>query len=412
LGPGAGRWLVLGLMIMALFSGGGLRSQPAPTVQLAVPTPGTNYVFTTSAQSGNYYTMLASTNLSNWTSSTPLYPNAATISWTNLIAGQPKRQFFRTQVNPTNTAVITNYHGWTNAIYLSNGLVEAFIVPPAGRVMQFRWAGTTNGPFWENSLLYGHTSTTTNWSTTGAFGGDKAWPAPQTDWSGGWPPPSGFDGQPYTYGITNGVVTITSPVDSSYEIQVTRTIQLLFNQAVMVINTVFHRVAAASENKPVGIWVITQVSDPGANSLGIYVPVPANSIFAPTNYLERESTQVMPNNWVSTSDFIYFTRNLTSQTELGFDAGSLAWVGSNWMLRIDGPRVPGLNKTNYPNSGCSTSVYTNPDPVAYEELEFFAPLTNLVVGQSMSFSTTYNLFYRSNSSPTADACAILGLPPP
>jgi len=411
MGPGAGRWPALGLVITALFSGGSLRSQPAPTVQLTVPAPGTNYVLTTSAQSGNYYTMLSSTNMSNWTSFTPAYPSGATISWTNPVPAQPKAQYFRTQVHRTNTAVITNYHSWANAIFLSNGLVEALIVPNAGRVMQFRFAGTTYGPFWENSAMYGQTSTSANWNTTGAFGGDKAWPAPQTDWTGGWPPPTGFDGLPYTYGITNGVVTLTSPVDSGYDIQVTRTIQLLFDQAVMVINTVFSRVSSgASRSKAVGIWVITQVSDAGANPLGIYVPVPANSIFAPTNYLEREGTQIMPPNWVSTSDLISFTRHLTSQCELGFDSGSLAWVSTNWMLRIDGPRVAGLNKTNYPNSGCSTTVYTNPNATPYEELEFFAPLTNLVNGQSMSFVTTYSLFNRSNANPTVDARAMLGLP--
>jgi hypothetical protein len=189
---------------------------------------------------------------------------------------------------------------------------------------------------------------------------------------------------------------------------VTRTIQLEFDQPVMVINTVFQRYNYATKTNPLGIWVITQVSDP----VGIYVPVPANSIFAPTNYLQRESPAVMPPNWTSTSDLISFTRHQLSQCELGFDAGSLAWVGTDWAMRIDGPRVAGLNKTNYPNSGCSTSVYTNPNPVPYVELEFFAPLTNLLNGQSMSFVTTYSLYVRTNGNPTMEARAILGLPVP
>jgi hypothetical protein len=394
----------LGLGIIALLSGGALLGQPAPTVQLALPGPGTNFVFSTSAQAGNYYTMQSSSNLLNWTSLTPSYAGGTSLSWTNPVPSQPRAQFFRTQVNPTNLAVITNYHGWNNAIYLSNGLVEAFIVPNAGRVMQFRFAGTTNGPFWENPLLYGQTSTSTNWNTTGAFGGDKSWPAPQSNWTGGWPPPTGFDGSPYTYGITNGIVTITSPIDTTYRIQVTRTIQLEFNQPVMVINTVFKRYTSASQTNNVGIWTITQVSDP----VGIYVPVPSNSIFAPTNYLQRMS--VLPPNWTSTSNLISFTRNLTAECELGFDAGSLAWLGTNWALRIDGPRIAGLNKTNYPNGGCSTSVYTNPNNVPYVELEFFAPMTNLLVLQSASFTTTYTLFNRSSTNPVVDARAILGLP--
>jgi hypothetical protein len=71
-------------------------------------------------------------------------------------------------------AVVTNYHGWTNAIILANGRVEAVIVPAAGRVMQFRFAGASNGPFWENSKLFGKPSSAANWNTTGAIGGDKS----------------------------------------------------------------------------------------------------------------------------------------------------------------------------------------------------------------------------------------------
>src|SRR5471032_2140744 len=170
---------------------------------------------------------------------------------------------------PAMPVVPADYNGWTNAIVLGNGLVEAVIVPDAGRVMQFRFAGGTNGPFWENPKLFGKISANNNWNTTGAFGGDKSWPAPQSDWRGGWPPPTGFDGSPYTCSITNGVVTITSPVDSAYKIQVTRTIELAAHQPVMRINTVFRRFDSATRTNPVAAWVIAQFKDPA----GIYVPV-------------------------------------------------------------------------------------------------------------------------------------------
>jgi hypothetical protein len=387
---------------MAVFSGGSLMSQPPPpAVQIAPSNSRTNLVLTTTARPGYYYTMQSSSNLSDWTSLNSVYATGEILSWTNAISTPSGTQFFRAKADLPNTAVITTYNDWTNAILLSNGLVQAFIVPSAGRVMQFCFAGTNDGPFWVNSVMVGQTSTANNWNTTGAFGGDKAWPSPQTTWAdGGWPPPTGFDGEPYTYGFTNGVVTITSPVDSSYGIQCTRTIQLLFDEPV-------HRVSSTFGN-PVGIWTITQVSDP----VGIYVPVPlpSNSIFAPTNWLQRESPATMPPNFTDANGLVSFTRNTTSQCEMGFEAGSLAWVGATWSMRIDGPRVAGLTKTNYPNSGCSTSVYTNPDPVPYCELEFFSPWTNLMVGQSMAFVTTYNLFNRTESDPTAEALKILGLP--
>lgn len=305
---------------------------------------------------------------------------------------------------PTVQTVVTDYNGWSNAIVLNNGLVEAVVVPAAGRVMQFRFIGSTNGPFWENPKLFGKTSANNNWNTTGAFGGDKSWPAPQTDWRGSWPPPTGFDGNPYTYGITHGTVTLTSVIDSAYKIQVTRTIELVPNQPVMRIKTVFERFDSATRTNPVAVWVITQFNDPA----GIYVPVPYPSIFAPTNYQQLGSG--LPAQFTNERGLISLTRDPAAQRHLGFDAGSLAWVGTDVSLRMDAPRVAGLPATNYPNGGSSTVVYTNPNPTPYVELECFGPLTNLLSGQTVSFTTTYTLFKRSEPTPEAEGRKILGLP--
>jgi hypothetical protein len=307
---------------------------------------------------------------------------------------------------PATRPALTNYNGWTNAIVIGNGLVEAVVVPDAGRVMQFRFTGGTDGPFWENPKLFGKTSAAVNWNTTGAFGGDKSWPAPQSDWRGGWPPPTGFDGSAYTYAITNGVVIISSPVDSTYKIQVTRTIELVPNQPAMRINTIFQRFDSATRTNPVAAWVITQLNDPA----GVYVPVPSPSIFSPANYHQLGTG--LPAQFTNASGLISFTRDTASSRHLGFDAGSLAWVGTNLSMRIDAPRVPGLSETNYPNGGCSTVVYTNPDSAPYVELEFFGPLKNLLSGQTMTFTTTYTLFKRTESSPESEGRKILGLPAP
>src|SRR5712671_5823512 len=84
-------------------------------------------------------------------------------------------------LGPVGFLVHTNYHGWSNSILVSNGRVEAVIVPAIGRVMQFRLAGDEDGPFWENRTLNGRKPDpeSNDW---GNFGGDKAWPAPQADW--------------------------------------------------------------------------------------------------------------------------------------------------------------------------------------------------------------------------------------
>ena len=47
------------------------------------------------------------------------------------------------------TVTKTNYQGWQDSYILSNGQVEAVIVPKVGRVMQFRFKDGEN-TFWEN----------------------------------------------------------------------------------------------------------------------------------------------------------------------------------------------------------------------------------------------------------------------
>ena len=323
-----------------------------------------------------------------------------------------------------NTVVVTNYHGWTNAILLGNGQVEAVVVPEAGRVMQFRFAGSTNGPFWENSKLYGKPSSAANWSTTGAIGGDKSWPAPQSDWGAGWPPPTGFDGTPYSsaianqiwmlnttnlltdrFAVTNNAVTISSPIDSGYKIQIYRTIQLVPLQPVMQIRTVFRRFEGATRTNPVSVWTITQVNDPA----GIFVPVPAQSIFAPADYFQLG--RGLPAQFTYANGLISLKRDPAAQRHLGFDADSLVWIGDDIALRIDAPRGAGLSKTNYPNGGCNTVIYTNPGTDApYVELECFGPLRILPAGQTMEFVTTYTLFHRTDANPEVEARKVLGLP--
>ena len=56
------------------------------------------------------------------------------------------------------TITKTNYHGWPNSYVMSNGTVEAIVVPAIGRVMQFKFAGEASGPFCENRAMDGNNS--------------------------------------------------------------------------------------------------------------------------------------------------------------------------------------------------------------------------------------------------------------
>ena len=90
-----------------------------------------------------------------------------------------------------------NYQGWQDSYILSNGQVEAVVVPKVGRIMQFGFKNGEN-TFWENTQVYGKAPNikSEEWGYFGA-GGDKTWPAPQSEWEKitgrGWPPPDTFD---------------------------------------------------------------------------------------------------------------------------------------------------------------------------------------------------------------------------
>ena len=390
--------------LVITMSGGLLHAQaPAPKLKVTASSAASNVTLQVSSQPGLFYTLQRSADLANWSFVTTIFANSTGLMWTGSLGGVPRGEFFRAKVNAPNRAVVTNYNGWTNAVLLNNGLVEAVIVPNAGRVLQFRFLGATNGPFWENLTMYGQSATPSSWNTPGAFGGDKAWPSPQSDW--GWPPPAGFDGSPNLVEITNGVVVLTNSVDSAYQVRTTRIVELAFDEPVMRITTVFDRVAAtARTNNLVGIWTIAQVQDP----VRCFVPVRSQSVFA-AGYHQLGTG--LPAQFQNTNGLISFGRDPIASHKLGFDADSLVWVGTNLSLRIDAPRVPGSAITSYPDGGCNTEVYTNPGTnAAYVELECLGPLSLLPVGAQIQFQATYTLFNRTESDPEAEARKILNLP--
>ena len=299
-------------------------------------------------------------------------------------------------VHAPNSAAFTNYHGWSNAVSINNGVVEAVVVPTDGRVQQFRFLGDTNGVFWENSALWGKTRS----GFYPNFGGDKAWPSPQSDW--GWPPPKGFDGSIETVSFTNGIVTLVSPVDTTYNIRTTRIIELLSNEPVMRIRTIFERTAPTDmTNKSLGVWIDCQAAVTGDSRC--YVPVPSPSIF-PNGFTTNGSAQfttALPAGYASANGLISFKPDSRNH-KLGFDGGTLVLVGTDLSLRVDAPRIP---DATYPDGNSSTEVYTAGS--SYFELEMLGPLEKLPVGGQMEFVTTYRLFHRTEVGTDAEAQKIL-----
>jgi hypothetical protein len=317
------------------------------------------------------------------------------------LASNDTAKLFQSLVKSPDNPAIINYHSWSNAVSLNNGIVEVMVVPSTGRVQQFRFVGDTNGVFWENGAFYGRSAS----GFYRNFGGDKAWPSPQADWN--WPPPRGFDGNTYAASCTNGIVTLTSSVDQNYGIRVTRNIGLVSNQPVMLVKTVFERTSATPRmEKELGIWIDCQAA---VNSESrCYVPVPASSIF-PTGYTTNGSsiyTTSLPGGFAHANGLISFGRDPHAYHKLGFDSGTLVLVGPNLSLRIDAPRVA---LANYPDGNSSTEVYTGGGADSYFELEMMGPLAKLAVGGQLEFVTVYSIYRRSESTSDAEARKVLSL---
>ena len=272
----------------------------------------------------------------------------------------------------------TNYHGWPNSFVIANETAEVIVVPTIGRVMQFKFVGETEGPFWENRAMDGKTPIPTS-KEWGNFGGDKTWPAPQADWPKitprSWPPPIAFDSQPVEARVEGEQLRLISPVDPHYGIRTERVIALHRTEAKMTIETTYFKVEG--EPRKVGVWIITQLGEP--------VDV---ILRATTEKYVKQSKDLPMNLRFDKADGFHVKRDPSKSTKIGTDASVLEWRDRKFTLSIESPRMAGAE---YPDEGSSAEVYTNPNPLTYVELEMLGPLRTLKTGDSLSQKNSYTL---------------------
>lgn len=267
----------------------------------------------------------------------------------------------------------TNYHGWPDSYVMANGYVEAIVVPAIGRVMQFRLAGETEGPFWENRAVDGKAvdPKSNEWLN---FGGDKTWPAPQADWPKitprGWPPPVAFDSMAVEAVREGEKLRLKSPVDPHYGIRTERLIALAGSQ--MTIVTTYFKVEG--EPRKVGVWIITQLREPTEVTIPQAGKWNKQSDDLPLDFRE--------------GDTISLRRHASKSTKVGAQASSMTWQNARWLFKVTSPRIPGAE---YPDNDSSAEVYTNPDPLEYVELETLGPLKTMKIGDTLSQTNTYSL---------------------
>jgi hypothetical protein len=291
-----------------------------------------------------------------------------------------------------------SWHGWPDSFQIENGLVEAVVVPSTGCVMQLRLLEDPVGAFWINSALEGQRHEPPvdlllprEWLN---FGGDKCWPAPQSAWpkvqGRYWPPPDAFDSQPMKAVAAGNSVVLTSSIDASYGIQMVRHIELDPGRPVMRIRSEFRKLTGSPVK--VGVWTITQMQAPER----ISVLLPPQSKFA-RGYVHLMGAQ--PADLKIDAGVLSLARHPRELVKIGTDGTSMVWVGQNCVVRIDAEQGPG----EYPDGGCITQVYTNPDPMPYVELETVGPLTTVSIGDRIERTAVYTVSPRSTSDPQAEA---------
>jgi hypothetical protein len=304
-----------------------------------------------------------------------------------------------------------DFHGWP-AMALRNGHTEIVVVPAIGRVMSLGLAGdvAASDPIWRHGQLGPSLKGDENgWIN---YGGDKAWPAPQSDWQQmvgkGWPPPATFDATAHTATIDKSAIETVSPIDPAYGLRVRRTVTL-FNELALI-DTAFEKV----EGPPVrvAVWTITQLQSP-------------DRMFARLSERERPAfaggyrslLPARPKDLVVDGHLLGLARDTNEKTMIAIDADALVWVGSGRDLVIEnvgtyvasGPNWQPTDENAPRPGGARAQIYTSPDGAEpYVELELLGPLVDLTPGQRAMISVRYKLVRREEMDPVTEARRLLG----
>ena len=290
------------------------------------------------------------------------------------------------------------FHGW-KALVLRNRL-EAVVVPAIGRVVALRIPGVAApaDPFWRHPALAATLAPDdSGWIN---FGGDKAWPAPQSQWERiagrPWPPPATFDARAYAATVVDGTVRLESEVDARYGMRVRRDVRLTADE--MTIDTTYQKVSGAPVR--VAVWTITQLTSPER----IFLLLPARSTFPGGR---RDVSPVPPAGVAVDGRLLSLARDRQHKTMIVSDADALLWVGKDCVLLVHKLGPPPSVRAEWPG-GAHAQVYTSPDgDQPYVELELLGQLDELSPGEELSLSVGYRLMPRSEADPLVEARKVL-----
>jgi hypothetical protein len=297
-----------------------------------------------------------------------------------------------------------DFHGWP-ALKIQNRQVEAVVVPAIGRVMAFGRVGGPSGPIWNHPRIGADLAPDENgWIN---FGGEKAWPAPQSRWEAiagrGWPPPRTFDQMPYAAsGRGLGFdIELVSQVDPAYGVRVRRRISLPPARESMTIETRYEKV----EGPPVsiGVWTIAQLAAP--------VRLFARLASAPAiagGFVKR--MEAAPKELAVDGRLLSLGRDPAAKTMIGLSADALLWLGDGPGLLVERVAETGGGAGDWPD-GAEAQIYTSSDDAEpYVELELFGRVRELRPGDSSALTVRYTIVTPTTHDLAAEAKRAFNMP--
>src|ERR1700722_1149785 len=239
------------------------------------------------------------------------------------------------------------YRGFADAVRITNGALEAIVVPSiGGRLMGVGAVGGAN-VLWENPTV-----PISQAGQSGNWGGEKSWPWPQNEWAEragqGWPPPPASDQYSYQCQIEPDGVRLISQKLSGYDVQIVREFRMAPDGAELREEISFAAAGPAAGEAPAGVWSIAEV------------PVTKN-IFVrqPSKTLHPLGFSPWPDSGKAIDGILVLDRPADFKSKIGLDADLLAVVLKNQLLSIELRSVsPSADRYG---AGEKAQLYTEPD---------------------------------------------------
>lgn len=281
------------------------------------------------------------------------------------------------------------YEGWQNAYRITNGTMEAIIVPQIARVMRYAYI---DGPnlLWNNPAELGKAGDPQGWIN---FGGDKAWPWSQDDWptwfkrEANWPPPPEAEQTPHTVQVVGiNTVRLTSPVLAQTGLRIVRDITLAETGTRLYTVTKIERVEEGYDF-PVGAWAIAQTPFVCGNLVAHLLP--SETTLAEGWRILGDSAPFQ--GIYRSKDGVTLTveRDPHAKTgrKLGFDGDAIAGVIGDTvlMIRADAYGAKGFDW----RPGERGQIYISDPGSPYIEWEFTSPRKPLQKGESVTLATMF-----------------------